>query len=247
MTATVAGLIRHPIKSLGREEVDAVTLVEGQTMPWDRTWAVAHETSQADGTEWARCMNFLRVAASPKLAAVTAALSPDGEQLTLRHPERPDLTLAPDSESARLTAWAAPLVAEGRSAPTGLVRVPGRGMTDSAFPSVSIANHASHRAVGQKIGADLSIHRWRSNIWLDGLAPWEEFEWLGREVRIGGAVLRIEERAARCLNVQANPETGRRDLDVLAALDSWGHQDFSVLATVTQGGEVRVGDAAALA
>ena len=54
--------------------------------------------------------------------------------------------------------------------------------------------------------------------------------------------MRIEDRIDRCQNVLANPETGLRDLDVLGALDTWGHQDFSMAAIVTRGGEVGVGD-----
>ena len=58
--AHVASLWRHPIKSHGREKLDAVTLIEGQTMPWDRHWAVTHEDSKwvADDPRWIMCRNF---------------------------------------------------------------------------------------------------------------------------------------------------------------------------------------------
>ena len=247
MTAQVTALYRYPIKSVGSEAVEAVTLIKGQTMPWDRTWAIAHEHSKADGTAWDRCLNFLRVASSPALAAVRATLDEGREKLTLRHPDRPELTIRPDDAPQDLIDWLAPLVAEGRAQPTGIVRVPNRGMTDTKFPSVSVANMASHRAVSQKLGHDLSTLRWRSNIWLGGLAPWEEFDWENRTLHIGGAQLKVTERIERCLNVQASPETGRRDIDVLAALDTWGHQDFSMAAIVTEGGEIRVGDQMELA
>jgi uncharacterized protein YcbX len=115
-------------------------------------------------------------------------------------------------------------------------------MTDSDFPSVTLCNMASHRAVEQRVGQELSIHRWRGNIWIDGLAPWEEFEWLDRDVRIGGAVLRVTERTDRCAATTANPDTGKRDADTLAALRSWGHEDFSVRAQVIAGGSVALGD-----
>jgi hypothetical protein len=65
---------------------------------------------------------------------------------------------------------------------------------------------------------------------------------LDRDIRIGGAVVRVRERTDRCLATTANPETGRRDADTLAALKSWGHQDFSVRAEVIEGGLVAVGD-----
>ena len=40
----------------------------------------------------------------------------------------------------------------------------------------------------------------------------------------------------------ANPDTGRRDFDTLAALRSWDHQDFGVYAGVVEGGSIATGD-----
>ncbi|WP_371060571.1 MOSC domain-containing protein [Rhodosalinus sp. 5P4] len=242
MTGTVASLWRHPIKSHGREEVDAVTLLAGRTMPGDRVWAVAHDASQATGTAWASCVNFTRVAKAPALMAVTARYDEAAGTVTLTHPERATLAFDPDAEPEALLDWVAPLMPADRAAPARIVRVPGRGMTDSDFPSVTLCNLASHRAVEQRIGRPLSIHRWRGNIWMDGLAPWEEFDWIGREVQLGDAVLRVRERTDRCLATAANPETGRRDADTLGALDSWGHRDFSVRAEVLRGGAVGPSD-----
>jgi uncharacterized protein YcbX len=109
-----------------------------------------------------------------------------------------------------------------------------------------VLNLASNRALGQRLGRELSIHRWRGNIWLDGLAPWQEFELIGREIALGGAVLRVECRITRCRATMANPATGHFDADTLGALDGLGHQDFGVYARVVQGGRVAPGDAAVL-
>ena len=45
---TVSALWRHPIKAHGRESVGHVSLVEEQTFPWDRRYAVAHERAKTD-------------------------------------------------------------------------------------------------------------------------------------------------------------------------------------------------------
>lgn len=242
MTARVTSIWRHPIKSHGREELAQVTLTAGQTMPWDRTWAVAHEMSKTTNAAWAPCANFSRVSKAPALMAITAELDEANETLTLHHPDRPDLTFRPEADPQALIDWVRPLMPENRAASARLVRVPGRGMTDSDFPSVTLCNHSSHRAVEQRLGQDLSIHRWRGNIWLDGLGPWEEFEWMDKKIRIGGAVFQIRERTDRCLATTANPETGRRDADTLDALKHWGHQDFSVRAEVIESGEIKRND-----
>ncbi len=238
----VASLWRYPIKSHGREEMAEVTLSAGGTIPFDRHWAVAHEESDADGSTWVSCRNFSRVAKAPELMAITARLDEGANRITLSHPGRESLTFDPDRDGAALIAWAGGFVPEGRAQSARVVRGPGRGFTDSDFPSVTLCNLSSHRAVEQRAGEPLSIHRWRGNIWLDGLGPWEEFEWIGREVRIGAALLRVVERTDRCLATHANPETGRRDVDVLGALDHWGHGDFSVRAEVIEGGLFRPGD-----
>lgn len=240
MSGSVTSLWRHPIKAHGREALDSVTLIPGQCMPGDRVWAVAHEASKARGTEWARCSNFTRAAGAPQLMAISARS--EGDKLVLTHPQRPELTFDPETEEAAFIDWVKPLMPEGRAAPVRLIRVPGVGLTDSSWPSVTLCNMASHRAVEQKLGRPLSIHRWRGNIWFDGLPVWEEFDWIGREVRIGEAVLKVHERTERCLATTANPETGQRDADTLGTLETWGHRDFSVKAEVIRGGEIRVGD-----
>ena len=239
---SVAKIFRHPIKSHGREELASVALTAGNSMPFDRLWAVAHEASKADGSEWAHCVNFSRVSKAPSLMAISSVLDETRRVLTLSHPDRPDLTFAPDTDEAVFLEWVAPLVPENRAQPSRIISLEGRGFTDSDFPSVTLCNLSSHRAVQDRMGQPLSIHRWRGNIWFDTGAPWEEFDWMGRNVRIGDAVLHVRERTDRCEATTSNPETGRRDADTLKALEHWGHQDFSVRAEVLEGGTINTGD-----
>jgi uncharacterized protein YcbX len=245
MTGQVVRLWRHPIKSHGREALDTVTLIPGQTMPGDRVWAIAHEASKADGSEWASCTNFSRGAKAPALMAIASRMV-DAETVTLSHPERPDLTFKPDADQDAFLDWVRPLMPENRAASTKILRVPGRGMTDTDFPSISIGNMATHRAVSQKLGRDLSEARWRINIWLDGLTPWEEFDWIGKDIQIGGTRLRVQERITRCMATTANPDTGVRDADTLGALKTWGHQDLGIYATVLEGGAISLDDKAVI-
>ncbi|MFK7880301.1 MOSC domain-containing protein [Roseobacter sp.] len=238
----VAHILRYPLKSHGREALSRVSLSAGQSMPYDRLWAVAHEASKADGSEWVHCANFSRGSKVPALLAISSRLDEDREVLHLSHPERPDLTFQPDTQGAKLLEWVAPLTPKNRALPDRIVRLDQRGFTDSEFPSVTLCNLASHKAVEEQIDQVLSIHRWRGNIWFDGAEPWIEFDWLGQDVRVGGCILHIRERTDRCLATTANPETGKRDADILGTLEHWGHQDFSVRAEVVQGGVIVPGD-----
>ncbi len=241
--AKVAALWRHPIKAHGREALDHVVLTEGQTMPGDRQWAVAHEMSEADGSVWAHCASFTRAAKVPAIMAITAVTDERTGQLTLSHPQLKDITFDPDQESDIFLNWVRPLMPANRAQSVRLVRSKTQGMTDSNYPTLSLINQASSDAVAEVLQQDISMHRWRGNIHLTGLEAWAEFDWVGKSLRIGTAEFKIEERIERCLATAANPETGVRDTDTLGALNgTFGHQNFGVYAVVTKTGEVTVGD-----
>lgn len=238
----VTALWRHPIKSHGREALSHVTLTQGQAMPYDRLWAIAHDASKADGSQWAACQNFNIGAKSPSLMAITATLDETTETITLRHPDQPDLTVQPDTQKALLLDWVRPLASPDRPLPAQVFRLDQRGFTDTPFASVSLNNQASHAAVENLTQSPLQTERWRGNIWFEGAAAWQEFEWPGRALRLGTAILKIEDRIQRCKATTVNTDTGLRDIDTLKALNTLGHQDFGIYATVLQTGNVAIGD-----
>ncbi len=246
MTARLAHIWRHPIKSHGREVLAQVTLAAGQTLPWDRHWAVTHALSKWNAADprWMACANFLIGSSIASLMAIDARLQTDQGTLTLTHPDRPPLTLHPDdtADRAGFLDWLAPLLPPDRQA-TALVRAEGRGMTDTDYPSVSLCNLASNQSLSAALQAELSPLRWRGNLWVDGWQPWAEFALIGRNLRIGPVVLSVRERIKRCKATTANPATGIRDIDTLAGLRQHTEaQDFGVYATVVQGGSIRLGD-----
>ncbi|GAA6174218.1 MOSC domain-containing protein [Sulfitobacter pacificus] len=238
----VTALYRHPIKSHGREALERIRLEAGQAMPNDRRWAVAHDSAKADGTKWAPCANFSRGAKAPQLMAINAVLDDATDMVTLTHPDRDPITLHPVRDADSLISWVMPLVPQDRALPARVVELVARGFTDTPFASVSLNNMASHHAVEALAQSALSPLRWRGNIWFDGAAAWEEFEWIDRDLRLGSAMLRVKERITRCKATTANPETGESDVDTLRALNILGHQDFGIYVEVTQSGDVALGD-----
>jgi uncharacterized protein len=249
MTAgRLARICRHPIKSHGREDLASVTLSVGECVPFDRHWAVAHEAAKLV-PGWNPCVNFARGSKAPGLMAITAELDEDTREVRLAHPEQGSLSFRPDDpeDFPRFLDWVRPLNPENRAQPSRIVSA-GRGMTDSPFPSVAILSTASLADLSARMGMDLSVHRWRGNLWIEGLDPWAEFDWIGREIRIGDAVLQIEERITRCKATTVNPETGHPEGDTLTALDTaFGHQDFGVYATVVKAGTLQLGCGSELA
>ncbi|MFK7836001.1 MAG: MOSC domain-containing protein [Sulfitobacter sp.] len=247
----ITALCRYPIKSHGREALNEVKLFAGKTMPWDRLWAVTHEATKADvqNTAWVSCHNFMIGARTPGLAGIWAKLDEANRAVTLTHQDLGELSFCPDTpeDVTRFLEWVSPLCPENRARPSGIVSAGARGMTDSDYPTLSLMNTASHRAVQEALGKPLETERWRGNIWFDGDTAWEEFDWIGQEVRLGEATLAIREPIERCPHTTANPVTGQRDADTLGTLEHhFGHQNFGVYAEVIKGGMCRIGDTVVL-
>ncbi len=243
--ADLVQIWRHPIKAHGFEALEATKVKANKTLPWDRTWAATHEASKTAGGAWAHCANFSRGAKAPNLMAISAALDTSTATLTMSHPDRDALTFRPDDTEgiARFTSWISPLMPVDRTATTGLVRATEQGMTDTPFPSISVGNLATLRVLEQHAGQKLDTRRFRLNFWAEGLAPFEEFEWLGKIVSIGGVTFRAEDRITRCASTKGNPETGRRDADPVAVMDThWGHHDFGIALIAQMDGHVTLGD-----
>ena len=178
--------------------------------------------------------------------AIRARLDEGSETLTLHHPELATLTFQPDAAAdvSRFLGWVAPVMPEGRAASTGIIRAKDQGLTDSSSPSISLGNLATLRALEQMAGQPLDTRRFRINLWVEGLAPYEELEWLDKTIRIGAVKFQVRDHPiTRCTSTMANPETGRRDADPLAVMEAnWGHQDLGLTIIAQDSGEVATGD-----
>ncbi len=240
MTISIAHIWRHPIKGIGAEALERADLTIGRPVPMDRAFAVLEAGGDA-AAGWRSCRNFLRGAKGPSLMAITAKT--EGELIHLSHPERPDIAINPATDAAELFKWLAPIYPENRNPPVELVTSPPEGMSDAPFASVSILNLTSLAALSADAGMDLDMRRFRGNLWLNGAAPWEEFDLIGKTVQIGGAQLKIVEPIGRCRATEGNPETGKRDVNTLSLLEQgWGHTNFGVYAQVISSGAIALGN-----
>lgn len=241
----LAHIVRHPIKSIGYEDLSSASLTQGRALPFDRVWAVAHQAASfgLHPAEWASKRNFVRGVAAPDLMAIRARLNETTGQITLTHPRAETITVDPVADADTLLDWLRPMWPDTRPAAAGVVQIPGQPLADWPNPFLALLGLGSLHDLSQRMGQDLSIHRWRGNLWVDGWPPFHEFDLIGRRLRIGGAQLEIVQRITRCNATKVNPATGLTDADTLSALQSgYGHQDFGVYAVVTQSGPIAVND-----
>lgn len=242
MTATLAQIWRHPIKAIGREALETVALATGEWMPFDRLWAVFHERAKLSGGGWEKKVNFLRGVTDPGLMAVTAHLDEATGEITATHPAAGEIRFHPETDPEPFISWIDGIWSSDLPAPKGLYRAARVHLTDVPDAWISVGFLSSNRALGQRMGQELSPDRWRANLWIEGTPPWAEKAWEGETIRIGDVTLRVACEITRCKATMANPTTGRRDADTLGALADLGHQEFGLYAEVVDGGTIRVGD-----
>jgi uncharacterized protein len=125
---------------------------------------------------------------------------------------------------------------------------PGRAV-DRPDGAVSVVSDESVDELARHAGVDSAdARRFRMLVGVAGGEPHEEDTWIGREVSIGDAVVRVHEQVARCAITTKNPDTGERDLDTLRVIRAYrgirGTKalDFGVYGEVFAPGTVRVGD-----
>lgn len=254
MTAILAHILRHPIKSIGLEEIDGASLEEGRILPLDREWALLHERSKVSRTpnghasDWGRKINFVIGSSAPPLMQVSTRMLAD-ERMRLMHPAHPPLEIDPENRAdlPRLLEWVRPFWPENRPQPTTLVRAPGQALTDNALPFLSLIGQDSLDDLSQRVGQELDRRRFRANLWIEGWPPFAEFDMIGKRLRIGKAVLQVQARIERCRATDTNIETGMRDIDMLTALNQqYGHRDLGVFCLVVEPGRIARGDRIAI-
>ena len=248
----VEHLNRYPVKGLSPEPLTGVDVEAGGALPWDRAFALAQGDAPFDpnAPTWLKKTNFMCLMANAKAAAlksvfdpVNTALcitAPDGRRI-IEHPLLPDGRL-------RLAAWlTAYLKPDARGTPV-FHHVPGFVFGDQKTPVVSLLSLSSVADLEQKVGAERHHLRFRANITFSGCEPWAEFDWIGRELIVGSARMRVIKRTVRCLATEVNPLTAQRDAQpVRELMRHFGHADLGIHAEVIQRGHVAPDDCIHLA
>jgi uncharacterized protein YcbX len=250
--ARVRGLYRYPVKGLSPEALSEVDLGAGETVPLDRIYAIENGPGRFDPARPAHLpkINFLMLMRDERLATLATCYDGATGVLTVSRAGRPvaqgDLRSAVGRRI--IEQFLAAYMAGSLRGPPKIVTAAGHSFSDMSVKCVHVVSLATVREVERVLARPLDPLRFRANLYLDGLAPWEEFGWLGKNLIVGGATLAVFDRTSRCEATGVDPATGRRDLAVPAALQrTWGHSDLGVYARVTGGGRIAIGDAAGLA
>ena len=242
----VAGVYRYPVKGLSPEPLQSALLAAGETLPFDRAWAIENGPGRFDAAAPRHLpkINFLMLMRDERLATLRTQFDDASETLTIlrdgKQVARGQLT-TPLGRQLIEQFIGAYMKAELRGPPK-IVHAPGHSFSDVAAKCVHMVNLASVRELERTLGRPVDPLRFRANLYLEGVEPWAELTWMGKEIAISEAKLAVFARTTRCEATNVDPARGVRDMAVPAHLQrTWGHQDFGIYAKVVTGGEITVG------
>lgn len=126
---------------------------------------------------------------------------------------------------------------------------------DAAGPGAGLAplgRHFDDRPIlvvtdGAIDSLGVDVRRLRPNFVIAGVEGLEENGWVGRRLRLGQVELDVVDRCGRCVMTTIDPDSLEVDPGVLRRINESFESRMGVLCEVATAGEVRVGDAVALA
>ncbi|MCE9651333.1 MAG: MOSC domain-containing protein [Parvibaculum sp.] len=250
--ARITGLYRYPVKGLSPEPLHAAELKAGECIAWDRAFAIEngkHDFDPANPQHFPK-IKFLMLMRDERLAHLRTRFDDTTATLTISEGAgevaRGNL-MTSEGRAAIETFISSYMKSELRGTPR-IVYAPGFSHSDAPFKLVSIINLATVREVEKLIGKPVDPLRFRANVYIDGLEPWEDHHWVGKTIRLGGATLKGFHKIPRCAATNVDPATAARDMEIPKLLQRvYDHVDLGLYAEVSGAGAIRSGDAVALA
>jgi uncharacterized protein len=113
--------------------------------------------------------------------------------------------------------------------------------------SVSLLNTQSINDFQKKINEKVEVSRFRGNICIDGIKPWEEQEWVGKIIKINNVSFKVEKKIPRCVAINLKPQTDDNSLNLLQALKkTYNHFDMGIYLTALDDGKINIGNSVVL-
>jgi len=243
----ISALYRYPVKGLSGEQLASAHLEAGAYFAGDRLFALENGPSGFDeaAPQHQPKIKFLMLMRNARLAKLNTQFDDATQNLTIlrdgKQVARGDLS-TPLGRSIIEQFFAAFMKEELRGAAKLLTAPENFRFTDSRNGFVSLINLASVRDLGRVLGVEIDPIRFRGNILIDGLEPWQEFDLVGKTLKIGAARLEVTKRIERCAATNVNPATATRDLNIPNTLmRAFGHTDCGIYARVIEGGVLETG------
>jgi MOSC domain-containing protein len=247
----IVSLFRYPVKGLSAEALPLLRLRAGETVPFDRAFAIENGPGRfdPDAPRYLPKVNFLMLMRNERLAALQTAFDEATETLTIFRDGKQVARGALTSKLGRqmLEQFFAAYMQGELKGPPRIVSSQGHSFSDVAAKCLHLVNLATVRDLERTVEAPLDPLRFRANVYFEGAGPWEEKRWLERVLQVGSVSLKVFAETTRCEATNVNPTTAQRDTAIPPTLQrTYGHSCLGIYAKVIGDGEIRLGDSLTL-
>jgi uncharacterized protein len=261
MSATISSINYCPVKSVSIQSIDACEIKKNIGIVGDRVFAFAKDL-EADKAllfeknpeerkgKWNKVLTLKN---SPVLNKYNFLLKENKLTLTFKGKEILTVNASELSERKLLSNKIIELE-NSLKEPIVLLKNEESPFFDTSISnkvdfinSVSLLNVQSIDDFQKKIDKKVEISRFRGNICVDGIKPWEEQEWVGKTIKINNVSFKVEKKIPRCVAINLKPQTDDNSLNLLQALKkTYNHFDMGIYLTALDDGKINIGNSVVL-
>ena len=261
MSATISSINYCPVKSVSIQSIDACEIKKNIGIVGDRVFAFAKDL-EADKAllfeknpeerkgKWNKVLTLKN---SPVLNKYNFLLKENKLTLTFKGKEILTVNASELSERKLLSNKIIELE-NSLKEPIVLLKNEESPFFDTSISnkvdfinSVSLLNVQSINDFQKKIEKKVEISRFRGNICVDGIKPWEEQEWVGKTIKINNVSFKVEKKIPRCVAINLKPQTDDNSLNLLQALKkTYNHFDMGIYLTALDDGKINIGNSVVL-
>jgi len=223
----VAGLWRYPVKSMAAEPLREVG-VSWHGFSGDRRWAFVRDGVPQSGFPWLTLRE--RADLNHYHPSFVDPLQPDKSATLVRTPAGVTFDVTDPALAAELYPQGVRVIKQNV------------GIFDT-FP-LSLVTTQTLARLGEMVGTPLDVARFRPNILMEAsdAAPFQEDDWVGRTLNIGGMAMRVDKRDGHCVVITIDPMTTERNPAILRAVARNREGCVGIYGSTVTPGRVAIGD-----
>ena len=247
-------IVRYPIKGLNGEFINSANLSPGSTISGDRKYAFAKFENDIceKSLIYMKKTNFLALVKEEKLSLLQPQINLKTQFLRLIYKDKEIFNgfLNNYNDIKKLNLCLANFLNINIKKKPRLVTDKSdikneskHSFSDIPDKALSFINLNTVNDFEVKIKQEVNYNRFRGNVIFSGIKAWEEFNWLGKIITIGGVKFEIFRKTKRCAATNVNPNNGLRDLNIPNQLQKiYGHYDLGVYGKVLNKGVININD-----
>ena len=247
MKMKIKKIYRFPIKSFTEEKRSDVNINDSGRIIGDRIAAFKLGDSQTNNYSWLPKKNYLSLMHLPFLAKVNISLNNHTDEINIKLPDKRKINLK-IFDTKKLEEIISEFLAENNFHKKISFLYPNHpdiSFHDTKDGGISLHSLSSEKEINSNF-RDIEGIRFRSNLVINSLEPFEELNWVGKRISISNMIFEVSKTISRCSTINCNPKKGIYDkniLKILPKLNGVSKPSFGIkLKLISEGGTIKIDD-----